>query len=29
VLAINSPFGNPPGNKIFFRNADIKFVAPK
>lgn len=25
VLAINSPFGNPPGNFIFFRNAQIGF----
>lgn len=25
VLAINSPFGNPPGNFIFFRNADLLF----
>jgi len=27
VLAINSPFGNPPGNFIFFRNADVHFLA--
>jgi len=26
VLAINSPFGNPPGNKIFFRNAEIHVI---
>jgi hypothetical protein len=25
VLAINSPFGNPPGNFIFFRNAGLTF----
>jgi hypothetical protein len=28
VLAINSPFGNPPNNGIFFRNGDLLFVAP-
>jgi hypothetical protein len=28
VLAINSPFGNPPGNKIFFRNAEVHFIQP-
>lgn len=27
VLAINSPFGNPPGNFIFFRNAELRFMA--
>jgi hypothetical protein len=26
ILAINSPFGNPPGNKIFFRNAEVHFI---
>ncbi len=25
VLAINAPFGNPPNNGIFFRNADLLF----
>lgn len=29
VLAINSPFGNPPGNKIFFRNAEVQFLSGK
>jgi gluconolactonase len=29
VFAINSPFGNPPGNTVFFRNADLKFIQPK
>jgi hypothetical protein len=29
VFAINSPFGNPPGNTIFFRNADVKFITAK
>ena len=26
VLAINGPFGNPPGNNIFFRNAGLRFI---
>ncbi len=26
VLAINGPFGNPPGNNIFFRNASLRFI---
>ncbi len=26
ILAINSPWGNPPGNFIFFRNADLRFI---
>jgi hypothetical protein len=30
VLAINSPFGNPPGNKIFFRSpTELRFYEPK
>jgi hypothetical protein len=26
VLAINGPFGDPPGNKIFFHNAEVHFL---
>ena len=29
VLAINGPFGNPPGNFIFFRGAELRFYAPE
>ena len=28
VLAINGPFGNPPGNFIFFRPTSLRFYAP-
>lgn len=29
VLAINSPFGNPPGNQIFFRPTVLRFLEKK